>query len=224
MPTSASTQSQDRYSVGFVEVAGLSASLVVADVMCKGGNVRLVGVESNGAGGMGVKVTGTTGDVRAAVEEGEAIARQMHALIAEMSWSQYADEADFLIHADQEYNTILDNNEHLLPPGGDVAAVEARKGTSPTMAKQDALGLIETQGLVGMIEAADVMLKTAAVEIMGKEKIGAAYVTVMVRGDVAAVRAAVDAGTQAVEQVGGKLILAHVIPRPHDGLASLLPA
>ena len=59
MPTSASTQSQDRYSVGFVEVAGLSASLVVADVMCKGGNVRLVGVESNGAGGMGVKVTGT---------------------------------------------------------------------------------------------------------------------------------------------------------------------
>ena len=74
-----------------------------------------------------------------------------------------------------------------------------------------------------MLEASDVMLKAANVEIIGKEKIGGAYVTVMVRGDVAAVKAAVEAGAAAVEQVGGKLILAHVIPRPHDGLARLLP-
>jgi len=223
VPPSTVIRPQDRYSIGFVEVAGLSAALVVADVMCKGGNVRLAGIESNGAGGMGIKVTGSTGDVQAAVEEGESIARRMHALIAEVTWSHYAEEADFLIHADQEYNEILENNEHLLPPGGGTVAAEDRKGTSRTMAKHDAIGLIETQGLVGMIEAADVMLKTAAVEVIGKEKIGAAYVTVMVRGDVAAVRAAVDAGAKAVEQVGGKLILSHVIPRPHEDLASLLP-
>jgi microcompartment protein CcmL/EutN len=87
----------------------------------------------------------------------------------------------------------------------------------------DAIGLIETQGYVGILEAADAMLKSAAVELMGKEKIGAAYVTVMVKGDVAAVKAAVDSGKAAVERVGGKLILAHVIARPHEGLASLLP-
>ena len=91
------------------------------------------------------------------------------------------------------------------------------------MDAQDAIGLIETQGLVGMLEAADAMLKAASVELIGMEKIGAAYVTVMVKGDVAAVKAAVEAGTQAVERVGGKLILAHVIPRPHGEVLSLLP-
>ncbi|HOW72331.1 MAG TPA: BMC domain-containing protein [Phycisphaerae bacterium] len=91
------------------------------------------------------------------------------------------------------------------------------------MAAQDAIGFIETQGLVGLLEAADTMCKAADVKIIGKEKIGAAYVTVMVTGDVAAVNAAVRAGAAAVERIGGKLILAHVIARPHDELAALLP-
>ncbi len=217
------TKPQDRYSVGFVEVHGLSATLVVADVMCKAGNVRLVGIESNAAGGMGIKVTGSAGDVRAAVEAGESVARRMHALIAGVNWPHYSDQADFLIHSAQEYNDLLESNEHLLPAGTHAPAAEMTKGTSPTMARQDAIGLIETQGLIGMIEAADVMLKAANVEVIGKEKIGGAYVTVMVRGDVAAVKTAVEAAAAAVEKVGGKLILAHVIARPHEGLASLLP-
>jgi microcompartment protein CcmL/EutN len=86
-----------------------------------------------------------------------------------------------------------------------------------------ALGLLETQGLVAVIEGADAMVKAAAVEIVGKEKIGAAHVTVMIRGDVAAVKAAIDAGKAAAEKVG-KVVAAHVIPRPHDALAKLLPA
>ena len=110
-----------------------------------------------------------------------------------------------------------------IPEGLPVSVTVALSIGVYAMAKQDAIGLIETQGLVGMLEAADVMLKTAAVEVIGKEKIGGAYVTVMVRGDVAAVKAAVQAGAVAVEQVGGKLILAHVIPRPHEGLTCLLP-
>jgi len=92
-----------------------------------------------------------------------------------------------------------------------------------TMEKSQALGLIETQGLVAALHATDEMLKAASVELVGKEKIGAAYVTIMVRGDVAAVQAAVAAGRGAVEHVGGKLILADVIPRPHPELAALLP-
>jgi ethanolamine utilization protein EutM len=67
------------------------------------------------------------------------------------------------------------------------------------------------------------MLKSAAVSLIGKEKIGAAYVTIMVRGDVAAVQAAISAGKQTVERLGGKLIMADVIPRPHPELAALLP-
>ncbi len=91
------------------------------------------------------------------------------------------------------------------------------------MADHEAMGMIETQGFVGLLEAADAMLKAADVHVVAKEKVGAAYVTVIVKGDVAAVRAAVDAGRAAVERVGGKLILAHVIPRPHEELAALLP-
>ena len=86
-----------------------------------------------------------------------------------------------------------------------------------------AIGLLETQGLVAVIEGADAMVKAANVEIIGKEKIGAAHVTVLVRGDVAAVKAAVAAGKAAAEKVG-KVVAAHVIARPHDTLAKLLPA
>jgi ethanolamine utilization protein EutM len=92
------------------------------------------------------------------------------------------------------------------------------------MTHPDALGLLETQGLVAALHATDEMLKAAAVELVGKEKIGAAYVTIIVRGDVAAVQAAIAAGKQAVERLGGKLIMAAVVPRPHPELAALLPA
>ncbi len=88
--------------------------------------------------------------------------------------------------------------------------------------KQTALGIVETQGLTALLEATDVMLKAANVTLVGKEKIGAAYVTVVVRGDVAAVSAAVEAGSKAVGNLG-KLIAAHVIPHPHDDLIALLP-
>ncbi|MCL5096701.1 MAG: BMC domain-containing protein [Candidatus Omnitrophica bacterium] len=87
---------------------------------------------------------------------------------------------------------------------------------------QLALGILETQGLTAILEATDAMLKAANVTLVGKEKIGAAYVTVIVRGDVAAVKAAVDAGAKAVDGLG-KLVAAHVIARPHPDLASLLP-
>ena len=86
----------------------------------------------------------------------------------------------------------------------------------------DALGMIETRGLVAMIEAADAMVKAAKVNLVGWEKIGSGYVTAMVRGDVAAVKAATDAGAAAARRVG-ELISVHVIPRPHSNLEDVLP-
>jgi len=86
----------------------------------------------------------------------------------------------------------------------------------------DALGMIETKGLVGAIEAADAMVKAANVTLMGQERIGSAFVTVIVKGDVGAVKAAVDAGAAAAKRVG-ELISVHVIPRPHQELVLILP-
>jgi ethanolamine utilization protein EutM len=86
----------------------------------------------------------------------------------------------------------------------------------------DALGMIETNGFSGAVEAADAMVKTANVVLVGKEYIGAGYVTVMVRGDVGAVKAATDAGAAAARRVG-ELVSVHVIPRPHTEVEKILP-
>ena len=86
----------------------------------------------------------------------------------------------------------------------------------------EALGLVETKGLVGSIEAADAMVKAANVLLIGKEYIGAGYVTVMVRGDVGAVKAATDAGAAAARRVG-ELVAVHVIPRPNNEVEKILP-
>ncbi len=92
----------------------------------------------------------------------------------------------------------------------------------PTEIYGNALGLVETKGLIGAIEAADAMVKAANVRLVGKERIGAGYVTVMVRGDVGAVKAATDAGAAAARRVG-ELIGVHVIARPHEDIEKILP-
>jgi microcompartment protein CcmL/EutN len=86
----------------------------------------------------------------------------------------------------------------------------------------DALGMIETKGFVAMVEAADAMVKAAKVELVGFEKIGGGFVTAVVRGDVAAVKAATEAGQRAAERVG-ELVAVHIIPRPHVNVDQVLP-
>ena len=88
---------------------------------------------------------------------------------------------------------------------------------------QQALGMVETRGLVAAIEAADAMLKAANVELVGTEKIGSGLVSVMVRGDVGAVKAAVEAGLAAAQKLG-EIIATHVIPRPHADVEKILPS
>jgi ethanolamine utilization protein EutM len=90
------------------------------------------------------------------------------------------------------------------------------------MAALEALGMVETKGFVPAVEASDAMLKAANVRLVGYEKVGRGYVTVYVKGDVAAVKQATDAGSAAASKVG-ELVSVHVIPRPHEELASMLP-
>lgn len=90
------------------------------------------------------------------------------------------------------------------------------------MAKNEALGMIETRGLVSLLEASDAMLKAANVRMIGWDRVGSGLVTTFVRGDVAAVKAAVDAGADAAGRIG-QVVSVHVIPRPHDDLPNLLP-
>lgn len=88
--------------------------------------------------------------------------------------------------------------------------------------KYDAIGMIETKGLVASIEAADAMVKAANVTLIGKELVGGGLVTVLIRGDVGAVKAATDAGAEAAKKVG-ELVSVHVIPRPHSEVSEILP-
>ncbi|CAL8968782.1 MAG: BMC domain-containing protein [Actinobacteria bacterium] len=87
----------------------------------------------------------------------------------------------------------------------------------------EALGMVETKGYVGAVEAADAMVKSANVTLIGYQKVGAGLVTVLVRGDVGAVKAAVDAGAAAAAKVGEEVVSKHVIPRPHADVEQLLP-
>ncbi len=208
---------------GFVEVHSLTATMVTADAMLKAADVRLAGYEQNTSQGVGIKVTGSASAVATSVEAGVEIAQQMNCYLAHASWANYAVEADELIHAPQEFNALMSSFELMLPGYAGRPAWTTAKGKSTTMATEYAIGLIETQGFVGLLEAADAMCKAADVEIIGKEKLGGGFITVIVRGNVAAVRAAVESGAAACTQVGGKLILSHVIARPHGDIKGLLP-
>lgn len=201
------------FSLAVVETHSLGVALVIADQVVKATPVRIAGVEGSAGTDVIVKYVGDAAGVRRAAEVAEQIAESMHARIVTAVRANYTDPPRAaMVFTKQEYSPINDGNLHMLP----------REGALGVNAMQ-ALGLLETQGLVAVIEGADAMLKTANVEMVGKEKIGAAHVTIMVRGDVAAVKAAVDAGKAAAEKVG-KVVAAHVIARPHEALAKLLPA
>jgi microcompartment protein CcmL/EutN len=206
-------------SVGLLEITGFAPSIVVADAVIKSADVAIIAAEINGLSQVVIKLAGSTADLEAAVSAGKRIADDMHAHYASSVYPRLSDQADRFIHCKPAYNPLLQGPEHWFPHE---VSPDARSSQVPPQ-ESFALGLIETQGLVAMIEAADAMLKSADVELVGKEKIGAGYVTIMVKGDVAAVRAAVEAGTSACQSYG-KHISSHVIARPHDELTRLLPA
>jgi carbon dioxide concentrating mechanism protein CcmO len=202
-------------ALGFIEIQFLSITLLVADEVVKAAGVRLLGIESTGNPSLLVRLEGEVAAVQVALDRAESFATSLGARIVASCLSR--PEAGFtpMVHFPNAANPLYGGRDQFLPT--DFPATN-----QTIMNKQEALGIIETQGLTAVLEATDAMLKSANVTLVGKEKIGAAYVTVIVRGDVAAVKAAVDAGAKAVGDLG-KLIAAHVIARPHDDLAALLP-
>jgi hypothetical protein len=127
------------------------------------------------------------------------------------------------VESKPEFNALMES-EVVYIPGRAAPRVGGKREAERHVNGSFALGLIETQGLTAVLEALDAAAKAAAVEVVGREKLGGGYVTVIIRGDVAAVQAAVDAGRARVEGLNlGKVIATHVIPRPSEAVLSLLP-
>ena len=202
-------------ALGFLEIPFLSVTLLVADQAAKAAGVRVLGLESPGNGSMLVRLEGDVASVQAALDRAQQYAASLGANIVAACLSR--PDAGFtpMIDFPNSQNPLYGGRDQFLP-------TDSPATNQKTTNMKDAIGIIETQGLTAVLEATDAMLKAASVTLVGKEKIGAAYVTVIVRGDVAAVKAAVEAGARAVGSLG-KLVAAHVIARPHDDLAALLP-
>jgi carbon dioxide concentrating mechanism protein CcmO len=198
-------------SLALLEIGNLAPALLVADRCVKAAGVSILGIESTDAAAQCIKLIGPAGSVREAAEQGAALGRLMGTTVSLTVLAAPLDETLRLASGPPAFSPLL-------------GVYDARVPREKSMSSSEAIGLLETQGLVAALHATDEMLKSAAVKLVGKEKIGAAYVTIMVRGDVAAVQAAIAAGKQTVERLGGKLIMADTIARPHPDLAALLPA
>lgn len=203
-------------ALGFIEVPSFSLTAVLADAVVKSANVQLLGIENTGNENLMIRLAGEVEAVRSGLAVAEKAAEAMGTLAVVKCITNPDAGLARLVHFPNEQNSLYGGRDQFLPD--DYPNTE----NDLMNAKQEALGIVETQGLTAILEATDAMLKSANVRLIGKEKIGAAYVTVLVAGDVAAVTTAVDAGANAVGQLG-KLIAKHVIARPHEDLAALLP-
>ena len=191
--------------------------MVILDAMEKTAGVRILQAELNDRPGVCLKLTGSVGDLAAAVGAAEHLAGRMRApIVADVilapgigSASAYEARADF--------SPLIEQATVQIP-----LAPRDRKDDAMAEQSSFAVGFIETQGFTAVFEAIDTAVKTAAVEVLAREKLGGGFIAVVIKGDVAAVTAAIDAGKAKVEGLG-KLIAAHVIPSPSRGVLSLLP-
>lgn len=203
-------------TLGFIEAPFLSISAMLAQEAANSANVRILGFEATGNENVLIRLGGNVAQVRAALDAAEALAPTLGAAsITTGIIPRPAEGFAPMIHFPNANNPLYGGRDQLLP-------TDYPSDPTKTPMKPQAIGILETQGLTAILEATDAMLKAADVKLVGKEKIGAAYVTVIVRGDVAAVTAAIQAGQAAVGSLG-KVIAAHIIARPHDELNALLP-
>ena len=198
-------------SIGLIEVWGLGYGIALADLIVKTASVSLEQIEYTGAGQVTIKVTGSTADVQQAVEVGHQDAESKGKLYSVTVIHRPESSTYALIRRGPAYIGILDAYD---------ALTEQERSERKEM-PLGALGLVETKGFVGSVEAADAMLKTGDVILVGEEKIGATMVTVLVGGNLGAVQAAVEAGAAAVERLG-ELVGSYIIPRPHETLMRVL--
>lgn len=200
-------------SIGILETNGWTSGMVACDAMSKSANVSVVQAEWNDMLGAVIKIFGSPSDVQSAIEAGSQAARSMEQYRA--SHFIHSPDRDALraIISPSEYNVLIEQS-----------VVKTPLSESQIMSNSNgqALGFIETQGFTAVFEAIDTACKAASVDVIGKEKLGGGYVTVVIRGDVAAVTAAIDAAKPKVEGLG-KLIACHVIARPSTAALGLLP-
>jgi microcompartment protein CcmL/EutN len=205
-------------ALGILEVTGFTPAMVALDTMDKATGVRVLQVESNDFYGVVLKVKGSQAAVATAIEAGKSIAKQMGGKPVGTVLNRPDERAWPALESKVEVSPLI---QHPIVKIPNYETVHNREGA--TMADNiSALGFIETQGFTAVFEAIDSACKAANVEVLGKEKLGGGYITVVIKGDVAAVKAAVEAGVAKVNGLG-KLIAGHVIARPSAAVLSLLP-
>jgi len=189
--------------------------MLVLDAMEKTSRARLLQTELNDQPGVCLKLVGPLGDIEAAAAAAVDMARRLEVKFVHDVIPGPDPGAALAYQAKPDYNPLVEQYVVHIPP--DSAYEENMKEQAGF-----AVGFIETQGFTAVFEAIDTALKTASVEVLAREKLGGGYITVVIKGDVAAVRAAIDAGAAKVNGLG-RLIASHVIPSPSAGVLALLP-
>jgi microcompartment protein CcmL/EutN len=200
-------------ALALIEIGGWSPAMVILDAMEKMAGVRVLQAELNDQPGVCLKLVGPLADIEAAAQAAADMAQSIHATIVSDVIPAPSESARAAYEARPEVNPLIEQ-----------AVVHTPRNREGNMNGQSsfAVGLIETQGFTAVFEAIDTAVKTAAVEVLAREKLGGGYITVVIKGDVAAVRAAIDAGSAKVNGLG-RLIAAHVIASPSEAVLSLLP-
>ncbi len=206
-------------ALGILEVTGLTPAMVALDTMDKAADIRLLQAESNDFLGLVLKVAGSVDAVQTAIEAGRDAAERMGGKPVGTVLNRPDEGAWPALMSPVEVSPLI-QQPVVKNPNYEVLATADK--AAPMADNVFALGFIETQGFTAVFEAIDSACKAANVEVIGKEKLGGGYITVVVKGDVAAVKAAIEAGTAKVQGLG-KLIAGHVIARPSAAVLSLLP-
>jgi microcompartment protein CcmL/EutN len=207
-------------AIGILETTGFTPAIVALDAMDKTSSIQLIQLELNDYYGVVIKFVGGTAAVRAAMDAGMQVAQSMGGKPVSTILNRPDPASWPALDSKREFNPLIQQYVVIEP---DFEPARSSSKERP-MAEQPsfALGFLETQGFTAVFEAIDSACKAANVEVVCKEKLGGGYVTVVIKGDVAAVKAAVESGKTKVEGLG-KLIAAHVIARPSAAALSLLP-
>lgn len=210
-------------AIGLIEAPGLTVALAAADAMDKAASIRVLQVELNDLGGVCMKFSGSVSDVEAALRAGGSVAVRMGVGAVASVLTRPAEGAvDRGILSRPEFSPLIEQPVVFEPAAGSAGAKDRNRKANMEKKQPPAIGLIETQGFTAALEAIDTACKAANVNVVGKEKLGGGYITIIIEGDIAAVEAAVAAGREKVGDLG-KLIAGHVISRPSAAVMSLLP-
>jgi ethanolamine utilization protein EutM len=215
-------------ALGVLEVSSFTPAMVALDALEKAAQVRLLQSEINDLGGICLKVCGSVAAVWVALDGGRLAAESMGVPVTSRVIARVDERAMTAILSSPEFSPLIQQqvvfeprNEARNGPGSTHRAGED-EDVSQEQESGFALGFIETQGFTAVFAAIDTACKAANVEIVAKEKLGGGFVTIVIKGDVASVKAAIEAGKAEVEPLG-KLIACHVIPRPSRSVLALLP-